>query len=236
MCVECSATNGEGALTTLVAVAAPARRLAPLLAIGAGALVLGGCGGGGSSAVDVWIEPEDFSTRPVTTAPPAAEAQPTATDADGQTRSTSTQTYVVRPRDYVFTIAERFDVDIDALVGINDWESAEAAQLFPGDTVQIPPNGLVVSSGSGSSSNDDGNADAEADEPEADDIEADNGGGDAGTCDDGSDAETYEIVANDNPSKVADANGVTLQELQAANEGNSAITSFRVGEEIFLPC
>lgn len=198
------------------------RRIAPIAAAGIAAVLgLSGCGGGGAAAVDLWLGSDVVVTRAVTTTTTVPPADPAGGAASSTERTAQSQQYTVRHGDSVSRIASICGVEIDALVGINEWGSATAAELSPNQVIQVPPNGFVGcggGTGAGTSGTEDGGTPA------------------LGKCADGSDAEVYKIVSGDNPSRVARAHDITLDELKAANQGNSAMTKFNVGQELYLPC
>lgn len=205
------------------------------------ALAASGCGGGSAAAVDLWLGTDAVVARSVTTAPSQPPAE-SATNATGTERSVQSQTYTVQRNDSISGIARKCGVSMEALVGINEWSDANV-QINPDQVIQVPPNGYVGCSGgaaasttstastssgassstSGGSSSSESGAGAASSEP--------------GKCADGSDAKTHTIAAGDNPTKVANANDVTVAELQAANEDNGRVwNSFPIGSKLYLPC
>lgn len=204
------------------------RRLVPIAGAAVAVLGLTGCGGGGAAAVDLWLGNDVVVARAVTTTTqPTAETGTETAGAAGE-RTTQSQQYTVQRGDSVSRIASICGVTMDALVGINEWGSADAVSINPDQVVQIPPNGYVGCN-SGSSSSTGTSSSAASSSGAATSTEL-------GKCADGSNAETYKIVQGDNPSRVARAHDISLDELRAANEGNSAMTRFNVGQELYLPC
>ncbi len=55
-------------------------------------------------------------------------------------------------------------------------------------------------------------------------------------CPDGTERDTYRIVAGDFISRVADKNDISIEELEAANVDNPAYQVFAPGQELWLPC
>lgn len=210
------------------------RRLAPIGALALAALALSGCGGGSAAAVDLWLGTDAVVARNVTTPPQPAETG-TETAASSTERSPHSQQYTVQRNDSVSGIARKCGVEMSALLGINEWTDATQVQLNPDQVIQVPPDGYIGCGGGSSSSS----TDSSTDSGSTDSGSTDSGSGtsETGKCADGSDAETHTIVSGDNPTKVANANDITVAELQAANEGNSRVwNSFPIGAELYLPC
>jgi len=212
-------------------------RFAPLAAPVVLAVVLAACGSnGGDGRVDVTIGPTSFVTRPpVTQAPAAASLLDGETLPDDAT-NTASQQYEIQANDNLSKIASLFKVDIDDIVSINEWSDGLQHNLYPGDTIVIPPGGLDVSvversrSNSNSASNsNDGSSDVE-----------DSIGGlstnATAKCDDGSDRPTYEVQTGDYQGKVANDLDIALDDLATVNANNPNWNSFIVGEDIWLPC
>jgi hypothetical protein len=209
-------------------------RFAPLAAPVVLTIVLAACGGDdGDGRVDVTIGPTSFQTRPpVTTLAPTPSLLAGETLPEG-TRNPNSQQYEVQRGDFLFAIAEMFDVEIDSIVAINEWPEGIDHPLNPGDTIVIPPEALDAGAIRRESDDSD-----EADEGAEDVVDSIGGlGGNPGEeCPDGSDRPVYEIQAGDIPGRVANQLDISLEDLTAVNEGNSAWSSFIVGAEIWLPC
>ena len=149
-----------------------------------------------------------------------------APDVPGGQVDPNEQTHIVQSGDSVYKIASLHGIAPDALANYNDWPEGIAHNLLPGDVVRIPPGSQAPSasgSGSGSTGGDTGTSDGET--PATPTTAA----ADAGTgC-------THTVVANDNPTRVANQYDVTLDELNNANVGNPAYTRFLIGDSINIP-
>lgn len=215
-------------------------RFAPLAAPVLLAVVLAACGGDdGDARVDVTILPTSFVTRPpVTTAAPTPSLAPGETLPEG-TRNPNKQTYEVQGGDNLSAIASMFDVDVDEIIGINEWPEGMSHPIYPGDEIDIPPNALDASEVERNSARDE---DEDADEADADTDSSDEEALDpddiptGDECPDGSDRPTYEIQAGDIPGRVANDLDITIDQLTEANAGNNLMSSFPVGAELLLPC
>jgi LysM repeat protein len=189
------------------------------------ALFLTGCGDDASGARTTLGTVQNTSyvvEPPITTT--TTTTLPTAV-APGQTVP-GEQSYTVVAGDSVYKIASLHGIAPDALANYNDWPEGIAHNLLPGDVVRIPPGSQAPSasgSGSGSTGGDTGTSDGET--PATPTTAA----ADAGTgC-------THTVVANDNPTRVANQYDVTLDELNNANVGNPAYTRFLIGDSINIP-
>jgi LysM repeat protein len=189
------------------------------------ALFLTGCGDDATGARTTLGTVQNTSyvvEPPITTT--TTTTLPTAV-APGQTVP-GEQSYTVVAGDSVYKIASLHGIAPDALANYNDWPEGIAHNLLPGDVVRIPPGSQAPSasgSGSGSTGGDTGTSDGET--PATPTTAA----ADAGTgC-------THTVVANDNPTRVANQYDVTLDELNNANVGNPAYTRFLIGDSINIP-
>jgi LysM repeat protein len=133
------------------------------------------------------------------------------------------QSYTVVAGDSVYKIASLHGIAPDALANYNDWPEGIAHNLLPGDVVRIPPGSQAPGSGS-SSSGGQTSSTGGGETPATPTTAAETGTG----C-------THTVVANDNPTRVANEYGVTLEELNNANVGNPAYTRFLIGDSINIP-
>jgi LysM repeat protein len=181
------------------------------------------CDGGndadGLGQSTIALRPTNYVTQPpVTTTSTLPGVTIAAGDVAGQE-----QTYTVQSGDALPLIADRYNVSVDDLVSYNGWGSANHL-IIPGQEIKLPPNAQV---------------------PDNEDDEQDSGGDPLGTmpepngaplCPDGTQREIYEVRSGDFISRVADRVDLTVDELEAANEGNPIWSSFLVGENLWLPC
>lgn len=151
--------------------------------------------------------------------------QSTTTEAD----PTRERAYEIQSGDYLVGIADDFDVPVDFIVAYNAWPDGLQHALNPGDQIRIPPADYDPDAATADTGGQPGETVA-------------GGGGSAndsdagGTCPDGAAAGTYTIRSGDFPARVAQANGTTVAELDAANQGVAGYAGFVVGVVINLPC
>jgi len=141
--------------------------------------------------------------------------------------SPSEQAYTVVAGDSVYKIASLHGITPDALVNYNSWTDGINHPLFLGDIVKIPPNSKVPSA-------------TPATQPPSS-----GGGGDAGGDTGGDTATettapagagcTHVVESGDNPTRVANQYGITVDELAAANAGNAAYQNFLIGSSLSIP-
>ena len=152
---------------------------------------------------------------PVTTT--TTTTLPTAVP-DGQVSPTE-QSYVVVAGDSVYKIASKHGITPDALVNYNAWTDGINHPLFQGDVVKIPPNSKVPS------------ATPDTQAPSS-------GGGGGGTPSQTTTPSgvgcTHVIESGDNPTRVANKYGITVDELAAANAGNPAYQNFLIGSSLSI--
>ena len=130
------------------------------------------------------------------------------------------QTYTVVAGDSVYKIADLHGVAPDVLANYNSWPEGVQHPLLVGDVVKIPPESLVPDpSGATSDAPDDTGDDATSTET----TEASGAG-----C-------SHTIVEGDNPTRVADKYGITVEELQAANASNPVWNTFLIGSQLSIP-
>lgn len=161
-----------------------------------------------------------------TTVPPPT--QPTPGVAEGQV-DPNEQQYTVASGDSVSKIASLFGVDAVVLANYNAWPEGIQHPIFPGDVIKIPPGSKVPGTGStdsgASTGGDTGSTDTSPDTPDSADT----------TAPSGEIACEHTVVEGDNPSRLADKYGVTLDELSNANVSNAAYTRFLIGDKINIP-
>jgi LysM repeat protein len=202
------------------------RTLAFVALAAAPVLSLTSCGGDAEGAKTTLGTVQTTSyvvEEPVTTT--STTTLPTATP-EGQV-DPNEQIHVVVAGDSVYKIASMYGITPDALVNYNSWSEGINHPLFQGDEVKIPPNSQVPSQtpASGSttgSTGGGGDTGGDGDSPET--TAAPSGAG----C-------THTVVENDNPTRVANKYGITVDELAAANAGNSAYQTFLIGSSLTIP-
>jgi LysM repeat protein len=151
-----------------------------------------------------------------------------APDVPGGQVDPNEQTHIVQSGDSVYKIASTYGITPEALVNYNSWTEGINHPLFQGDQVKIPPGSQVPSATPDSGGGDTGGGDTGG---------GDTGGGDTSTettppsgtgC-------THTVVAGDNPTRVANQYGITIDELAAANAGNPAYQNFLIGSQLSIP-
>jgi LysM repeat protein len=158
---------------------------------------------------------EDPVTTTTTTTLPAAIPE-------GEISPTE-QIHIVVAGDSLSKISSMYGITLDALINYNAWTDGINHVILPGAEVKIPPNSQVPSA--------------------TPDTQAPSGGGDTGGDGDTTSETTtpegvgctHTIVEGENPTKVAEHYGITLDELRAANAGNPAINTFVVGQQLSIP-
>lgn len=151
--------------------------------------------------------------------------QSTTTEAD----PTRERAYEIQSGDYLVGIADDFDVPVDFIVAYNAWPDGLQHALNPGDQIRIPPADYDPDAATADTGGPPGETVAGGG-ASANDSDA------GGTCPDGAAAGTYTIRSGDFPARVAQANGTTVAELDAANQGVAGYAGFVVGVVINLPC
>jgi LysM repeat protein len=200
----------------------PARLFAFTALAASPVLMLTGCGDDASGArttlgtvqnTSYVVEPP-ITTTTTTTLP--------TTPVPGQTVPNEQQ-YTVVAGDSVYKIASLHGITPEALANYNDWAEGISHPLFQGDIVMIPPGSQAAGSGSSGSSG------GETPSTGAGETEAPPSSEAAGTgC-------MHTVVANDNPTRVANKYGITVDELAAANAGNPAYQHFQLGSQLNIP-
>lgn len=196
-------------------------------------LILSACTGGdddASAQTTIVLRPTNYVTLPVITTSTTTTQPPAVPDGgDGVAAPEGEgRVYRVRRGDALPLIADRYGITVAELVDYNDWSDGRFHAIFPGDQVRIPPG-------------------ADEPEPEVEEVSdpdpnSDDGLGtmpppeDGPICPDGSERDTYEVVAGDYISRVADKNDLTIDELDEANADNPAYDTFAPGQELWLPC
>lgn len=191
-----------------------------------------GCGGEATGARTTLATVQNTSyvvEEPVpTTAPPTT--QPITGGATEGQISPTEQLYTIQAGDSVYRIAEIHGIEPAVLANYNAWTDGINHFLVVGEQVKIPPNSQIPGTGS---SGDDAATDDSA-EPEDDTGSADT----APEVTDAPEAEIaceHTVVEGDNPSRLAEQYGVSLDELNNANLDNPAYTRFLIGDTINIP-
>ncbi|MEO6572134.1 MAG: LysM peptidoglycan-binding domain-containing protein [Ilumatobacteraceae bacterium] len=195
-------------------------------AFGLGPLLLAaGCGGTGSDSSDqllVPVQSSSYVTIEAATTTTTTTLLLTTDLAAGQV-SPVQQEYTVVANDSISKIAGRYDLTMDVLVNFNAWPEGTNHFLQIGDKVLIPPNAVVPGTGTSDTTPPDAGDGVTADPATQTSPPAD------GT------ACQHTVVENDNPTRVAKKYGVSVDELAAANSGNSAYTTFLLGSKLNIP-
>jgi LysM repeat protein len=129
-------------------------------------------------------------------------------------------TYTIVAGDFLRSIADRYQVEIDDIVGANEWDDGRDHLLLPGDVIYLP-------------------ADAEQ-PPETDATAAEQQSAGAASstvdpstvCQGGVMADTYQISEGDTVESVAARLGVSATDLRVANTG----VTFGTGGSVWVPC
>lgn len=179
---------------------------------------------------DATVVATDFATYPppTTTLPPTTTTPPEP----GTVLATESE-YVVESGDYPFVVADRFQVDFEAMVELNGWtiENGVVPEWpDPGTTIRIPagatvPEGPSVLVPVGTAPPDTGTTTAGTGDSET-----------SSTVDDGIGCGTYTIVEGDYLGRVATKLRTTVEALDAANEDTDGYAAFYVGLKINVPC
>lgn len=189
--------------------------------VGCSPLLLTACGGhdGNASGTVVTIEPTSYVTRPPVTTPPAPGASlPTGAQPG--------MVYEAQSGDYWNKIASMYQVSLDELTAYNDKTPQD--DLYPGDQIKIPPNGIPPAAETESTDPNVITADGTTD-PRDDAVTA-------RTIDTSCAQGTYTIKAGDYPGKVAGAFDLTVEQLNAANQSTTGYGAFYEGLKIVIPC
>lgn len=202
-------------------------------------MTAGACAGSEASGAPViTILPQSFETRPPVTVVPESTTAATAGE-DGTTDQV--QHYTVQAGDFPSNIASKFEVSLQALIGINDWELVDGrVPSFPGEgaVIEIPPGAKFI----------DSNASSDDDDEDETDSNDETDSTTAATTEDGSRIETtgssdgfcsYTIQSGEYPSGIASKFGISLNELLRANgwtlSGNMVPEYPGAGAEIKIP-
>lgn len=204
-------------------------RVLGLIGFGLGPTILfAGCGEQETGARTTLnsIQPSSYVVRPpVTTTTTIAES--TGVGEDG--RTDLPQEYTIQPGDFPLRIANLFGVSLDELAAFNGWTAPNYSEFpLPGVTIGIPPGGLVPGAtppaDGGGAATDDGDGQTAAPATTLPGAE--------GECVPGE----HVIVSGDIPIRVAEQYDITLEQLQAANVGNAAMSQFIPGQKLRIPC
>ena len=160
------------------------------------------------------VQPTSYVTLVPVTTPPPTEAPPVTTLPAEGAINPNEQEYVVVPNDGEGKIASMFGITVDQLYEYNGWPAEPRHTFHVDDVVRIPPNSKQPGSGAAA---DGGTATA------------------TGTTAPAQAGCMHEVVANDNPSRLAEKYDVPLPALAQANAGNPAWNHFQLGSEIIIP-
>lgn len=194
------------------------RRIAAIVGpVLVGAFAMASCGAADDAAtqstIDLSASSTAFVVRPPATTVPDADATIAGAVVEIE------QEYVVQSGDTPIGVANRFGVSLDDLVAYNRWPAA--ALPFPGETIRIPPGGIVPGAAPAAATTGNDSAEPAATIPDAGD-----------NCAPGS----YTIEAGDTTrTRVADKFDVTVGALDAANAGTPGYSAFYPGLEIVIP-
>jgi LysM repeat protein len=194
------------------------RRIAAIVGpVLVGAFAMASCGAADDAATQSTIDLSASSTAFVVR--PPATTVPTTDAATAGAVVETEQEYVVQSGDTPIGVANRFGVSLEDLVAYNEWPTA--ALPFPGETIRIPPGGIVPGAEPAAATSGADSAEPAATIPDAGD-----------NCAPGS----YTIEAGDTTrTRVADKFDVTVEALDAANAGTPGYNAFYPGLEIVIP-
>lgn len=203
-------------------------RAVALAAFGVGPLLLAsGCGGStptGAGATIANIQPTSFvEVAPATTTTTTTTLPPE--DLVAGTRSPSEQSYEIQGGDSLGRIAALYDITLEQLINYNQFADGANQLILPGQTIKIPPDALVPGTAT--------DTDTGGDTDPGTDSGGDDGDDDGDTGTDGV-ACTHEIVAGENPTKVANQYDISTDDLYAANPGG-VMDTFLVGATLNIP-
>lgn len=202
----------------------------------------GGDDGDVTGPTTVTIKPNSYATVPV-----VAGSTTTVEGASGGTagedgRVPGIQEYIVRPGDFLSSIASRLGIDdYNEICEINRWDDCPPSEFYPEMKITIPPGALDVSAieeerDNTEAESDSGDDDETASTEEESPTDRASAGSD-GQCPDGSDQATYAIEADDTTRVgVAEKLDVTVEQLDAANANTPGYSAFYPGLEILVPC
>ena len=184
-----------------------------------GLAACGDGGGGTTAAPPTEIPATAFETIPLTV--------PTAGTGGGAALEGAFN-YTVLRKDYAAGIAKKFKIKLSELAAANNWNDVNTVNLYPGDTIVIPGNGVRPSEPATDDTIDAG-TDTEADA--GTDTEATDRKNSDGTCNG-----TYTIQKTDTTrTKVAKRFDITVQELDAANANTKGYKAFYPSLKIVIP-
>ncbi len=201
-------------------------------AIAAASLALAGCGSGSTTGAStpISISATDYVTIPPT---PTTIAAPTTLPDLAGTIIPDESTYVVQAGDYPSTIAQRFKVDFNEFLKLNDWtlDANGIAVGFPGvgQPIKIPAGATVPGIAPPTVPTTAGEDTATATTtPVATDAPS--------TTVNDCAAGTYVILADDTSrQKVATKFDVTVASLDAVNANTKGYSMFYPGLKIIIP-
>jgi LysM repeat protein len=176
-----------------------------------------------------------FATMPPVTAPPTTLPGETTTLAPG----TPTD-YTVQSGDYLYKIAKDHGVSAQDIVTINGWDSVDHP-LVPGDSIKVPAPvagaSTVAPTGGGAT---DTTPTATTAAPSGGDTsvtttKAPSGSASSTTAAPATGGTPYTVKNGDTVYGIANKNGITPQELVAANGWDSVNHNLYPGDKIVIP-
>ncbi len=221
-------------------------RAGALCAVAALGVGLSGCGddtAGSGTSTTATIAPTSYVTRePVTT----TTAGPTTT-LEPDDKAAAEQIYTVEAGDFFARIAEEYGISVEELVNYNEFPDGVNHVLIPGETIKIPPGAAVPGGNKGVTTDPPTDpTDPEpqqtdpqqTDPPQTDPPQSDQTDPPPRTtappdnCSTGS----YTIQEGDTSRlAVAQKFDVSVEAMDAANQGTDGYSAFYVGLEIIIP-
>jgi LysM repeat protein len=129
-------------------------------------------------------------------------------------------THTIVAGDFLSSIADRYQVEIDDIVGANGWADGREHLLLPGDVIYLPAGAERPAETAVAATNDQ-------------DARPASGTVDPSTvCQAGVMADTYQISAGDTLESVAERLGLSVADLRVANTG----VTFGEGGSVWVPC
>jgi LysM repeat protein len=129
-------------------------------------------------------------------------------------------THTIVAGDFLSSIAARYQVEIDDIIGANEWDDGRSHLLLPGDVIYLPADAERP-------------ADTAPGAPEGNDEDPASGTVDLSTvCQGGVMADVYDVSAGDTVESVAERLGLSVTELRVANTG----VTFGEGGSVWVPC
>lgn len=200
-----------------------------------GMFVLASCGADDSGATVSTIDLSASSTAFVVR-PPATAAEDVATEsADPEERIEGTQEYTVQSDDAPLVLVSRFDITLEALLAVNEWESTEEFP-WPGTVILLPPGAKSIDAVAAGTASNESETETESEDSTGESATEETTTGTIPDAGDNCGQGTYTIAETDTSrSKVANAFDVTVEALDAANANTPGYSAFYPGLEIVIP-